>query len=104
MNGTGSCILPHGKRYAPTRFAYNRHDYVQNIPEHLAPIYQLEQRHPSTCQELNSGEFAVNANFVAVTFIGLDQAQEHVNKVYKGDGAITGITTDPQAILKSRTA
>ena len=100
MNGTGSCILPHGKRCAPTRFVYNRHDYVQNIPEHFAPIYQLEQSHPSIWQELNSGDFAVNANFVAFTSIGLDQAQELVNKVYKGDGAITGITTDPQALLK----
>ena len=31
---------------------------------------------------------------------GPDQAQEHLNKVHKGDGAISGITTYLQGLLK----
>ena len=63
-------------------------------------MYQLEHSHPTIWQELDSGEFAFNKNSVSLKSIGLDQAQEHVIKVHKGDGAIIGITTDHQALLK----
>lgn len=79
-------------------FAYNRHDYAQNIPDHIAQMYQLETSHP--WNDLQSGQFVINTNRIAFTSIGPDQAQEHLNKIHKGDGAISGITTDPQGLLK----
>jgi len=63
-------------------------------------MYELETSHPHIWNDLKSGEFAVNTNSIAFTSIGPDQAQEHLNKVHKGDGAISGITTDPQGLLK----
>lgn len=81
-------------------FAYNRHDYAQNIPDYIAHMYHLESSHPSIWQELKSGDFVVSTNPVAFTSIGPDHAQEHVNKIHKGEGAISGLTTDPQGLLK----
>ena len=72
-------------------FAFNRHDYAQNIPEYIAHMYQLETSHPQIWNDLQSGEFVVNTNPIVFTSIGPDQAQEHLNKVHKGDGAISGI-------------
>ena len=42
----------------------------------------------------------VSTNPTAFASIGPDQAQEHLNKVHNGDGAISGLTTDPQGVLK----
>jgi hypothetical protein len=81
-------------------FAFNRHDYAQNIPDYIAHMYQLETSHPHIWNDLESGEFVVNTNPIPFTSIGPDQAQEYLNKVHKGDGAISGITTDPQGLLK----
>lgn len=78
-------------------FAFNRHDYAQNIPDHIAHMFELETSHPHIWKNLKSGEFAVTPNSIAFTSIGPDRAQEHLNK---GDGAISGITTDPQGLLK----
>ena len=81
-------------------FAYNRHDYAQNIPDYIAHMYHLEHSHPSVWQDLKSGDFVVSTNPVPFTSIGPDHAQEHVNKIHKGEGAISGLTTDPQGLLK----
>jgi len=43
---------------------------------------------------------AVSTNVVQFISIGPSQAHEYVNKVYKGDGAISGLTNNPQALLK----
>ena len=56
--------------------------------------------HPHIWNDLQSGEFVVYTNPIAFTSIGPDHAQEHLNKVHKGDSAISGITTDPQGLLK----
>ena len=63
-------------------------------------MYNLQQSHPQIWQDFQNGEFVVTKNAIPFTPIGPDQAQEHVNKVHKGDGAISGLTTDPQALLK----
>ena len=42
----------------------------------------------------------INTTPIPFTLVGPDQAQEYVNKVHKGDGAISGITTSPDALLK----
>ena len=38
-------------------FAFNRHDYAQNIPDHIAHMYELETSHPHIWNDLKSGEF-----------------------------------------------
>ena len=81
-------------------FAYNRLDYAQNIPEYLARMYQLQQSDPLVWREFQNWNFTVNTNCVPFTAVGVDQAQEHINKVHKGDGGISGITNNPQALLR----
>lgn len=39
-------------------------------------------------------------NEIPFTSIGLDQAQEHENKILKGDGGLQGITNKPATLLK----
>ena len=62
-------------------FAYNRHDYTQNIPDYIAHMYHLEHSHPSVWQDLKSGDFVVSTNPVPFTSILPDHAQEHMNKL-----------------------
>ena len=82
-------------------FAYNRLDYAQNIPEYLARMYQMESADPKVWLQLLSNEFTVNtSNRIPFTRLGLDHAQEHVNKNLKGQGAISGITQNPATLLK----
>ena len=81
-------------------FAYKKFVYAQNIPEYIAHIYHMESSHPSIWQDLKSGDFVVSTNPVAFTSIGPDHAQEHVNKIHKGEGAISGLTPDPLGLLK----
>lgn len=81
-------------------FAYNRHDYAQHIPEYIAQMYSLKTSHPQIWNEFERGEFVVKRNPVPFTSVGHDQAQEHMNRVHKGDGALPGIMTSPDAILK----
>ena len=63
-------------------------------------MYHLRESNPSIWEELANGNFTVNTNAIPFTSIGIDEAQEHINKVHKGDGAITGITTNPNSLLK----
>jgi hypothetical protein len=82
-------------------FAYNRLDYAQNIPEYVACMYQLERTDPKVWLQFLSNEFTVNtSNIIPFTRLGLDHAQEHVNKNLKGQGAISGITQIPATLLK----
>ena len=47
-----------------------------------------------------NGGFATSTRKIPFTSIGLDQAQEHANKVIKGEGGIKGITNQPSTLLK----
>ena len=56
---------------------------------------------PELWQSFNDGEFAVNtSNRIPFTRIGVDQAMEHLNKLTKGQGGISGITSYPATLLK----
>ena len=73
-------------------FAYNRLDYAQYIPEYVARMYQLQTTDPKLWLQFLSNDFTANtSNGIPFTRIGLDHAQEHVNKNLKGQGAISGI-------------
>lgn len=82
-------------------FAYNRLDYAQNIPEYIARMHELKSTDMDTWDEFQRGSFTVNtSNNVSFTRIGVDQAMEHLNKITKGKGGISGITSTPQTLLK----
>ena len=82
-------------------FAYNRHDYAQNIPEYIARMNQLKTDNPQTWNRFMAGDFTVSTSYqVPFTRLGVDQAQEHVNKKLNGHGAVTGITQSPSTLLK----
>ena len=64
-------------------------------------MHQPEIADPETSNEFASGNFTVNtSNSEPFTHIGIDHAMEHLNKVTKGQGGISGITTCPQTLLK----
>ena len=81
-------------------FAYNRLDYTQNIPEHLARMHELETRKPALWQILLDGNFTVQHSDTAFTALGVVHAKEFGNKIHKGDDGLSGITTNPVALLQ----
>ena len=74
--------------------------YALNLPEYIARMYQLQQTHPEVWHDFENRGFTIKTNLVAFTAIGVDQAQEHMNKIHKGDGGLSGITTDPNSIIR----
>lgn len=80
-------------------FAYNRLDYAQNIPEYIAGMHELKTTGPDIWQEFVNGDFAMNTSNT-VPFIGVDQTMEQLNKLNKGQGGISGITSYPKTLLK----
>ena len=60
----------------------------------------LAEDSPSLWNRLLKGEFAVTKNPIPFTSIGTDQAQEHDNKILKGEGGLKGITNKPTGLLK----
>lgn len=81
-------------------FAYNRLDYAMHIPEYLARMHSMKDTYPAIWNDLANGSFVVQKYPTNFTAIGVDQAQEHINKIHKGDGGIRGITTNPEALFK----
>ena len=54
-----------------------------------------------TLDKFMAGNFTIRTSEqVPFTRLGVDQAQEHVNKKLKGHGAVNGITQLPSALLK----
>ena len=63
-------------------------------------MYYLQHVKPEVWNDFAQGNFTVKTNPMAFTTIGVDQAQEHVHKCHKGDGGVSGITTNPVALLR----
>ena len=80
--------------------AYNRLDYAMHLPEYIARMYELKHTHPKIWEDLENGGFTVKTSQIAFTAIGVDQAQEHVNKIHKGKGGVCGLTTNPEGLLR----
>ena len=70
------------------------------MPEYIATMYHLQHTNPEVWDDFAQGNFTVKTNPVAFTAIGVDQAQEYVNKGHKGDGGVSEITTNPEALLR----
>ena len=67
----------------------------------MARMQNTRKTNPALWQEYSAGGFTVNtSNSVPFTRLGVDQAMEHLNKVAKGHGGITGITSTAVTILK----
>ena len=49
------------------------------------------------CEIILDGNFTVQHNDTPFTAVSVDQAQEFGNKIHKGDGGLSGITTNPDA-------
>ena len=81
-------------------FSYNRLDYAQNITEYLARVDDAQTSDKSVWETLSTGGFALKANEIHFTGIGIDQGQEFLNKVLKGEGGLKGITNRPATLLK----
>lgn len=61
--------------------------------------------HLSIWKDPKSDDFVVSTNPVALTSIGPDHTQEYekqkkVNKVFEGEGVISGLNIDSQGLLK----
>jgi hypothetical protein len=81
-------------------FSYNRLDYAQNITEYIARLNNTKDTDPIIWNRFQAGDFALTKNDIPFTGIGIDQGQEFLNKVLKGDGGIKGITNKPSTLLK----
>ena len=81
-------------------FSYNRLDYAQNITEYIAKVHDLQETDPKTWNRFLAGEFALTKSAVPFTGIGIDQGQEFLNKLLKGEGGLRGITNKPTSLLK----
>ena len=81
-------------------FAYNRFDYAIHLSEYIARMYELQHTHPKIWENFQNGEFTVKTSQTPFTAIGVDQAQEHVNKIHKGKGGVCGLTTNSEALLR----
>ena len=71
-----------------------------HLPEFIARMYKLKHTYPKIWEDFQKGEFTVKTNQTAFTAIGVDQAQEHVNKIHKGNGGVCGLTTNSDALLR----
>ena len=71
-----------------------------NIPEYVARMYELQHTSADDWREFEQGGFTVSTNPISFTAIGVEQAQEHVNKIHKGHGGMSGITNSPEALLR----
>lgn len=60
----------------------------------------MKDTYPAIWNDLVNGSFVVQKYPTKFTAIGVDQAQEQINKIHNGDGGISGITTNPEALFK----
>ena len=81
-------------------FAANRLDYGQNVPEYIARMYDSEETNPQIWNFFKESGLTVQTGKIPFTAIGVDQAQEHIDKIHKGLGGFSGITTSPEAQLR----
>ena len=81
-------------------FSYNRLDYAQNIIEYISRVYSTKTKDPDLWNRLLSGAFALTKNTVSFTGTGVDQGQEFLNKILKGDGGLKGLTNKSASLLK----
>ena len=63
-------------------------------------MHRLKDTHPVIWKEFENGGFVVQKSPINFTAIGVDHAQEHINKVHKGVGGLNGIATSPSTLLK----
>ena len=80
--------------------SYNRLDYALNISEYLARVDNTRTTDPEMWNMFQTGGFALKANSIPFTGIGVDQGQEFLNKILKGEGGLRGITNRPAALLQ----
>ena len=80
--------------------SYNRRDYALNISEYLARVDNTRTTDPEMWNMFQAGGFALKANSIPFTGIGVDQGQEFLNKILKGEGGLRGITNRPAALLQ----
>ena len=81
-------------------FSYNRLDYALNISEYLARVDNTRTTDPEMWNTFQTGGFALKANSIPFTGIGVDQGQEFLNKILKGEGGLRGIRNRPAALLQ----
>ena len=81
-------------------FSYNRLDYAQNVTEYIARVHETQETDPKTWSRFEAGEFSLTKSAVPFTGVGIDQGQEFLNKILKGDGGLRGITNKPTSLLK----
>ena len=80
-------------------FSYNRLDYALNITEYLARVDNTRTTDPEVWNIFKAGGFALKTNCIPFTGFGVDQGQEFLNKILKGEGGLRGITNRPAALL-----
>ena len=60
-------------------------------------MYELQHTHPKIWENFQNGEFIFKTSQSPFTAIGVDQAQEHVNKIHKEKGGVCDLTINTEA-------
>ena len=74
--------------------------YARWLSVFLQTFNDLEAFHPDIYAEFMNGRFVVQKRKKKFSCIGVDHAHEQKNKVVKGDGGVTGILDQPNALMK----
>ena len=63
-------------------------------------LYSLKESDPEIWEEFEKGNFCVNKTEVPFCSIGVDHAIEHINRMMKVKGGLSGITFQPAALAR----
>lgn len=78
-------------------FSTDRLRYAEIVPGYLAQMHSLRTSDPCIWDEFQQGNFCVNKNMIPFCSTGVDHAIEHVNRMMKVKGTLSGITLKPGA-------
>ena len=81
-------------------FSRDRLKYAQMVPSYIAQMHSLRESDPEIWHEFSQGNFCVNKSDVPFCSIGVDHAIEHINRMMKVKGGLSGITQKPATLTQ----
>ena len=84
----------------PWVFALDHGHYARWMPVHIHDMLKLENLHPDIFRQYMNGNFTVQKSKRKFSLIGMDQNHEQLNKDIKGDGGVSSLMGDNDALVK----
>ena len=89
--------LQAGEALGKLFFAMDRLKYKRLWPRYIADMHALKTDHPDTWRELEEGNISVTKSTIPFVSIGADHACEQLNRLFKADAGLTGISNNANA-------